>query len=193
MDARNSPLETMGVFYGLNTERDSVVVTWRDVDFWFRNGDPPVTFQLDMIDTAGGTAEIVYRYSANQAYVPVRFGLVAPDYGEVGYQASVEDVTPGDAADLIGNTGIAGVWQFLVEDGSVVATEPQQGTDGPDLPRGNLMSDTIEAGAGDDTITGVIGDNPLHEEDGNTWIFGGDGYHRHDTIDGGDGNDLIGG
>ena len=67
----------------------------------------------------------------------------------------------------------------------------QGGTDGKDALYGDAQANSLNAGAGDDTLYGYAGDDTLLGEAGNDQIYGGEG---NDSLDGGTGNDsLIGG
>ncbi|MFC3613208.1 calcium-binding protein [Lutimaribacter marinistellae] len=210
LDTQGSPLDSTGVFFDLNAERDSVVVTWQDVGYYSRNFANPATFQLELIDIGGGNAEIVFRYEDTESSGSIRdAGMILPG-GESLYFGGNEviDVPFSELDETPGNTGVVGVWQFQIIDGSIAVNSPIEGTDAPDLLTGNGFADTISGGAGNDTIDGDSGNDRLTGGNGDDFIDGGSGSDSLaggagddsiqggsgvDTIKGGDGNDTIDG
>ena len=105
----------------------------------------------------------------------------------------------------IGNTGIAGVYQYNITDGQI-AGDTITGTDADDTLMGTLFGDVIDGGAGNDIIDALGGDDVVRGGDGNDEIrtygdyiqrwgdYGNnllDGGAGDDTIRTGDGNDTI--
>ncbi len=190
LDTRRSPLESTGVFFDLNTDRDSVVVTWKDIGYYSQDYTDPVTFQLELIDKGDGDSEIVFRYeetgSSDRWYDS---GIVQPDGQAIYFGGNaLIDVPATELDETPGNTGVVGVWQFQVTDGSVLVAPPIEGTDGPDRLIGDVFADRIDGGAGNDTIIGNQGNDALRGQEGNDSVLGGAG---RDTIYGGEGDDTI--
>ena len=63
LDSRTPPDPASGVFVDLNTERDSVVVTWNLISRYAQNYTPPLTFQMELLDRGEGDSEVIFRYA----------------------------------------------------------------------------------------------------------------------------------
>ncbi|MEY8839605.1 calcium-binding protein [Cribrihabitans sp. XS_ASV171] len=190
LDTRRSPLDTTGVYFDLDTDRDSVVVTWKDIGYYRQDYSDPITFQLELIDKGDGDSEIVFRYEdTGSSDIWSDSGIVQPDGQAIYFGGNaLIDVPAKELDETPGNTGVVGVWQFHVADGSVVANPPIEGTDNADLLTGSVFADVIEGGAGDDTIRGNNGGDEINGGSGNDTIRGGNG---NDVVTGGQGNDSI--
>jgi len=210
--------EATGVFFDLNTDRDSVVMTWNEVAF-FRNPQGQLqTFQLEIMDRGEGNSEFIFRYLDTEG---ARNGFVRLEsfYGDGSLRSAIgndlRDGTFNTADTRIGNTGIAGVEQVLLRGGAPFGFEIT-GTDADEVLNGGPLADVIDGAGGNDTIegrggadilTGGEGDDLITSSlpssfgdfpsgalvdggEGNDTLRAGDGA---DTITGGDGDDLING
>ncbi len=202
-----------GVFIDFNDARSSVVVTWNEVGFYYQDYSDTVTFQLELIDLGDGDAEIIFRYSDVQADAYGFYDIGALVSGDgVDLPFLDENALAGIALDnLVGNTGVAGVFQFQLIDGvlqpSDLDSDPVAGTSGNDNLQGGLFGNAfIDGLAGDDTLQAFGGNDTLIGGDGADEIDGGRGANNiaggagddtittigeNDTISGGDGNDSI--
>lgn len=190
LDSRNPPTEATGVFMDLNTERDSVVVTWSEIGRYNQNYTNPYTFQMELLDLGDGDAEIIFRYAdmgdSGDSYYSTR---VEAEPGSGIYSYSWDTGIPAFQLDeAIGNTGVAGVWQYRVVDGVLEPGKVEDGTEGPDLLEGTFRPDILNGLAGNDTLLGQDGGDSLDGGNDDDSIEGGNG---NDSIVGGSGNDLI--
>lgn len=217
LDSRNPPDPTSGVFVDLNTERDSVVVTWNLIGRYFEDYSNPYTFQMELLDLGDGDAEVIFRYAdmgeAGASWYNA--GLTAEWGSSIVFEHWESGIPAYELDDTPGNTGIAGVWQYrivdgvlepgLIEDGTPEAdlmigtargdvlnglggNDTIQGNDGADVLSGGNGNDEIDGGLSQDTITGGAGADTITGGGGNDQISGQDG---NDTIDGGAGRDTI--
>ncbi|ETX26984.1 calcium-binding protein [Roseivivax isoporae] len=203
-------LEGSGVYIDLDTERDSVIVTWNEVGFYFEDYSNPVTFQLEILDLGEGDSELVFRYvDTDGSWIPYGFSINQqwPNFVNLG------DILRPIGRELdstAGNTGVEGVWQFRLIDGQFqpedLIGDPVIGTDGDDAIFGGALGDSILGGNGNDTLSGAgrddilaggnqsdliagnFGNDSLYGGSGNDTIFGGPG---RDEIQGGIGNDVV--
>lgn len=203
-DSRSGPagVTDYGIWLDYNDDRDSVVITWKDVGQYPRRVDQPSTYQVEIRDLGEGDAEIIYRFSElSYTGIPGSSYLNIDSYAPTPLPRmgalSVWDETPG-------NTGVVGVWQFRIEDGLLVQEDlsltgqrlvGDAGDDsligglGDDTLNGLGGNDTLAGGIGHDTLMGGAGDNLLYGGGDNDYITAEDGA---DLIEGGDGSDLIG-
>jgi len=188
-----------GIWYEFNTERDSIVITWNQVGRFSRDVSEVDTFQIEIVDRGNGDAEVIYRYGDMQMTDVYTAFIWGPPAGINAYSGAwsanflpfvgaMEDL---DTAP--GNTGVAGVWQVLLEDGVLVdpidtASETLVGGDGADDLVGGFGNDHISGLGGDDTLSGSYGADTLWGGDGNDRIDGGG---AGDLVLGGAGDDLI--
>ncbi len=202
-----SPDEDAGVYVDLNEERDSIVVTWNKIGLYVGSPEPTYSFQVEFVDEGNGNYELILRYAdlpLSQLNNNIRlFGedvVGAPDLNQLYGPTSELDT-------VIGNTGVAGVFQYNLVRGQLVG-DTITGTDGDDVLEGTEFSDVIDGGAGNDTIDALSGSDDVRGAEGddviqslapygNNQIDGGAGDDTirtgdsNDTIIGGDGDDLI--
>lgn len=195
-----SSVPNAGVFFDLNTDRDSVVITWNGVGRYYQNNSLLSTFQIELRDLGAGDAEVIFRYTDMQSNAAYSAAVGAPGAGLVILQ---DLLGPGaDLDTLIGNTGVAGVLQFRLIDGVLQPDDLQGqmllGTGADDLLTGGVFADrllgwagndTLIGGHGADTLNGGVGDDQLDAGFGDDSAFGGLG---NDTIlDVTGGNNLL--
>ncbi|WP_052249761.1 calcium-binding protein [Tateyamaria sp. ANG-S1] len=192
-DARVAPpgVTNHGVWVDLNTDRDSVVITWNGVGQFFQNVQTPSTYQIEIIDRGDGDAEIIYRFqdistgrTGNGDFRNFERGdtFLDLDMPWAGFSAPIR---PSLLDEIEGNTGVTGVWQIRVEDGFIRQADLQfAGVN----PTATAQDDILVGGFGDDTLRGLEGDDSLSGGFGDDGMIGDAG---NDTIDGGDGNDSI--
>ncbi|WP_371158133.1 nidogen-like domain-containing protein [Jannaschia sp. 2305UL9-9] len=210
---RDFPAEGQGIFIDMNEERDSIVVTWNEVGYFYQPGAGRATFQMEILDLGDGDAEVVFRYNdLNFDTYYNGFGITAGTDPRI-YVSSAQAGSL-DALDTApGNTGVAGVWQFRVIDGDLqpltdligneitgdATDETLAGTGFPDILDGAGGNDTIDGGASSDSLTGGAGDDSILGQSGNDTLDGGDGdddlrgQTGNDSLSGGAGNDTLGG
>jgi hypothetical protein len=196
-DTRTLPpgVANAGIWLDYNTERDSVVITWNGVGQFSQMVEWPSTYQVEIRDLGDGDAEIIYRFNdltyaspLYGSYFIYSYGLVNSPLPRMG-TLDLWDDTPG-------NTGVTGVWQFRIEDGRVLAEDltfpPQRliGTAGDDSLTGGLGDDRLNGLGGNDTLTGGAGQDVIMGGDGDNRLYGG---FANDTITAGDGDDYIDG
>ncbi|MEY8839606.1 calcium-binding protein [Cribrihabitans sp. XS_ASV171] len=180
--------QDMGVFFDTNAERDSVVVTWHKVGRFYAQHEFSHTFQLEMIDTGHGDAEVIFRFSKIPTSGNFNLGLWPLDGERIHVTAAHLGYRPNEIDREEGNTGVPGVWQFKVIDGAVVATDPLEVTEGPDVLTGSIFPDVMEGGDGNDSIDGDVSEDRILGGEGDDFLLGGRG---NDTLDGGDGDDTV--
>ena len=183
-----APDEDAGVFIDLNEERDSVILTWNKIGIPYPGFDEKYSFQAEYVDEGNGNAEVILRYLETHSGGGAR---VFPfDSGVIGGYGLQEFMRPVGTLDTrIGNTGVAGVYQFNLVDGQVVG-DTIIGTDADDTLEGTVFSDVIDGGAGNDTINARTGNDVVRGGEGNDFIES-TGYGDDNLIDGGTGNDTI--
>lgn len=204
LDFEEGPgLDNLGVFLDLNTERDSVVVTWRGVSPEKRDASAPQVFQLELIDRGAGDAEIIFRYENIQdpltlLTVSFEMGLISSD----GLSSFIWHGNSQDGQDQLddrpGNTGVDGVWQFGLVDGALVQDDrlraTQTGTEENDHLYLQSQGGRLLGLAGDDVLDGAVISAPatrgaiLNGGDGNDLISHG---NAADTVIGGAGDDQV--
>ncbi len=184
------------VFWDFNEGRDSIVITWHDVGYFRTHTDLQNSFQLELIDRGAGNVEIIFRYGDVEWTTGDASGGTGGLGGTVaraGFSLGntyFELPTSGNQAamlaleDSAGNTGVTGVWQFIVAGGQVQGV----GTDGDDTFVGTAANDNYLGDLGNDTLIGNGGYDTLLGGLGNDSIDGGPG---NDSLDGGDGQDTI--
>ncbi|SDC88071.1 beta strand repeat-containing protein [Ruegeria marina] len=204
-----------GIYFDINAERDSVVVSWIGVGIYNQNITAPNTFQLEIMDLGGGDAEIIFRYNDMGSSGPdlgspdgtppnFQIGAVADGFPRMFLRGGTSADALGEAQNLdtlVGNTGVAGVWQFRVIDGHLqiddLIGETQNGNGNPNTLVGSDYYDLLNGGGGNDTIFGGLGIDRLNGDDGNDSILGQSdddilrGNSGNDTLSGGTGNDLL--
>jgi len=200
------PGATPGIYFDINTARDSLVMTWDGVGIFSNNVTSPNTFQLEIMDLGSGDSEIIFRYfeMGNSRGDTFQAGAVADGGPRVflrGGTASDELGTAANIDTLLGNTGIAGVWQYRIIDGQLqpddLLGDTETGNANPNTINGTDRNDVISGGGGNDTISGRLGIDRLNGDDGNDSILGeGDDDILHggaddDTVDGGTGDDTV--
>ncbi|MFV0515127.1 MAG: calcium-binding protein [Jhaorihella sp.] len=188
-----------GVYFDLNTERDSVVVTWNQVAYYGDwNGERAATFQLELIDLSDGDSEIVFRYAHmddpqfEPGFVLGAGADTGPDVVLESFSGGDVDIAPSALVTTEGNSGVAGVWQLPVSDGLMdpltLDGKEETGTGGNDLMTGTFLADRLDGAAGDDTLDGLGGNDSLTGGTGDDSLLGESG---NDTLNGGDGNDEL--
>lgn len=191
-----------------NLERDSLVFTWVDVpqsgyqsgnwypSFYYGSTQDleRQTYQIELLDRGDGQVEVIYRFldmtlsieaqtTPNFHYYTGWGGRTVPQHLQ-GNPVSDWDV-------ITGNTGVAGVWQYMLQDGAALpelAHDPQRldGTEGDDHLLGLTGVDTLIGGLGDDTLeAGVSRGDVLWGGAGEDVIFGSRLGHSTITADSG--------
>jgi Ca2+-binding RTX toxin-like protein len=184
-----------GIWLDYDTERDSVVITWNGVGQFSQRITQPSTYQVELRDRGDGDAEIILRFSDLSA----EFAAASYMFSGVGGLFNTPLLQIGTINlwdETRGNTGVAGVWQFRIENGEVVAEDRQTpserltGTAGDDSLTGGVGADTLNGLGGNDTLTGEAGQDVIMGGDGDNRLFGG---FANDTLVAGDGDDFIDG
>ncbi|MFC3614645.1 calcium-binding protein [Lutimaribacter marinistellae] len=190
------PYVDSGVFLDRNVERDSVVITWQNLSYFLgEQSNDYLTFQLEIMDLGDGNSEIIFRYqdlfdpTAHGQFENWWAGFGTPYTSDHGFY---EEGVPENfnLENLVGNTGVAAVWQYRIIDGVVQPLIPSEATDEADRISGSFLTEPliIAGGHGDDTIIGGTGDDELSGDEGNDSLVGGAGQ---DLIRGGDGDDTL--
>ncbi|MEQ9694617.1 calcium-binding protein [Shimia sp. SDUM112013] len=206
-ETRNNPSgeADYGIYIDYDTQRDSVVITYNSVGSRYNYSSNPWanTYQIEIIDRGNDDTEIVVRYEDMQWHTSNSWPTISSYWGlnVQGYSWSYRFGLPinreRDASmwdDVVGNTGVNGVWQFRFEDGVPVGADVAvgavnlRGTAGDDLLNGYLANDGLQGYTGNDTLNGYSGNDVLIGGAGHDVIDGGNG---HDTINAGDGDDSV--
>ena len=154
--------ESGPIWVDIDAGADVVSITWADVGFYRRNASLTNTFQVQLFDRGNGGFDLVLRYQSiawtsgdleggwggnggTPAFIGYDLGTAAPPVtlaasGSGAAQLSLP-LTPG-------NTGVAGLWVFSFGPGA----GPPLG-DGPDTIIASLGPDTLDGGAGFDTVS----------------------------------------
>lgn len=183
------------VYWDFDPVRDSFIVTWDHVGYFSNQVDKLNTFQLELHDQGLGNFEIIYRYTdinwttgSASGGVNGLGGTVARFGFSSGNGLSVDLPQSGDQnqilnlENILGNTGVAGVWQFEVQSGGLhIVFGPENNTF-----FGGLLGDFCFGGDGDDQEFGNAGNDDLNGGNGNDGLYGGLGS---DDLDGGAGAD----
>jgi len=187
-----------GVWWGADTERDSIIVTWNQI-VCPENHALANTHQVEIADRGNGDVEVIYRYGDMQYYdaehqpgYSQSAGIIAtPSNSALDFLSWVGVSSDLDTAQ--GNTGVAGVWQLLLHDGylqSPIDSESQ-------TCLGDAGDDALSGGFGDDRLFGLEGDDTLSGSYGADTLMGGagddqlDGGLSGDVVYAGAGNDVI--
>lgn len=128
------------IYVDVDSVKDIVTITWSGVNYYEQKGDKQNFFQMQLFDRGGGDFDIVYRYQNIQWTTGdasggvnglggnvARAGFSAGDgvnffeLPQSGNQAQILDLE-----NILGNTGIKGLWAFQVRGGTV--SEALRGT-----------------------------------------------------------------
>jgi Ca2+-binding RTX toxin-like protein len=170
--------ESGPIWLDVDAASDVVTITWQDVGFYRRNASLTNTFQLQLFDQGGGNVDVVLRYQSiewTSADLEGGWGGLGGEAAFLGLRLEAAgavttlDASRNEAAQLalpatVGNTGVAGLYVYHFGPGVV--------------PPSSDQADTVEGGAGDDSLAGL---------GGNDVLIGAAGA---DTLDGGAGFDL---
>lgn len=202
--------ETAGIFYDVNEERNSIVITFSELPRVFTSYNYDTgqyvdvnttsTTQLEFINKGDGEVEVVWRFNdiTDDFYAP-RPGIYATALTEEDYSSTYlyfDESWIGEANRVdnnYGNTGIAGVWQMRYVDGVLQRAtdfvgDAIDGDDEANLLTGTAFGDLIGAGLGDDTIDSGYGNDSLFGGAGNDSITAIGG---HNQVTGADGDDTL--
>jgi len=213
--------ETAGIFYDVNEDRNSIVITFSELPREIRYYDSTAeeyayttdtsTTQLEFINKGDGEVEVVWRFNDISDDFTVRrpslsaTALNDEDYNSTNLRFKEDWIGAANQADnSYGNTGIAGVWQTRFVDGVLQRAtdfvgDSIDGDDEANLLTGTAFGDLIGAGLGDDTIDSAYGNDTLFGGAGNDSIMSADGNNQvtgddgDDTILLGSGNDTVDG
>lgn len=205
-----------GVFWDFKEGRDSIVFTWYETGYYSYHIDKLNSFQLELRDRGAGNVEIIFRYSdvewttgdasggsGGMGGTVARAGFtLGGTYFELpasGNQSSILSLE-----NNVGNLGVAGVWQFLLQDGTpsgfgttddneFIGTARRDiwfGLEGNDTAWGRGTGDVLYGNAGADRLYGEAGADRLYGDQGNDKLYGGGG---RDLLNGGMGNDVMDG
>lgn len=196
------------VYWDFNTARDSFVVTWYNVGYYSQNVDKTNTFQLELRDKGDGNFEAIFRYAdvnwttgdasggtGGLGGVVARGGFSSGDGLYFELPASGDQSQILSLENALGNTGVAGVWQFEFSASSDNLSGDEGdnflfGDAGDDIMSGNGGNDQLYGGPGGDNITGGSGNDACYGGGGDDDLIAGSGA-GNDHYDGGDGLDLI--
>lgn len=211
--------ETAGIFYDVNEERNSIVITFSELPRAYSsynyetgqyvNETTTSTTQLEFINVGEGEVEVVWRFNdiPDDYYAPTP-SIRAQFFTEQEYSSTnlyFDESWVGEANRVdnnYGNTGIAGVWQMRYVDGVLQRAtdfvgDTINGDDAANLLTGTAFGDLIGGRIGDDTIDGGYGNDSLYGGEGNDSITSIGGHNQvtggvgNDTIETGAGNDSI--
>ncbi|MFN7882827.1 MAG: putative Ig domain-containing protein [bacterium] len=138
--------------WDLDEERGSVVVTWNKVGVFNTQYDKRNSFQLQLTDMGGGDFEVDFTYGDLQWVTGSASGGSYGLGGKVaraglssGDGQSFELSQSGKQGSMLGldttkgNTEVAGVWQFIIQDGKIV--DPSSDPKPIDLILDTVVSD----------------------------------------------------
>lgn len=205
-----------GVFWDFREGRDSIVFTWNQVGYFNSHIDRVDTFQLELMDRGAGNVEIIFRFrsidwttgdasggSGGLGGTVARAGFsLGGLYFELPASGNQSQML--DLESQAGNLGVAGVWQFMLEDGTpsgfgtigndrffgLERRDIWFGLEGDDTAYGRGTGDVIYGNAGADVLYGEAGADRLYGDVGNDRLYGGT---EADLLNGGWGNDLLNG
>lgn len=196
------------VWYDLDTDTQTITVTWDDVGYYNYHIDKTNAFQLQLHNTGNGDVDISFIYEdinwttgdASDGVnglggIVARAGYSAGDgehYFELPFAGSQESMLNLENYSL--NSDTAGVLKLTMSDGNVQGIGLD---DADDILEGTDSSDYFVGMGGDDTILGDIGDDILDGGDGDDILDGGDGDDifytgvGSDVVRGGTGDDTV--
>jgi Ca2+-binding RTX toxin-like protein len=178
------------VYYDLDPQTGTVVITWDDVGYFGSHTDKLNAFQLVIQDTGGGNFSFEFRYENidwTTGDASGGSGGLGGTVARAGWNSGdgsnfFELPQSGNQAEMLGlettsnpGTDPDGNWVFNVVGGQVVSG------DGADMINGGNGDDSILGGDGNDTLLGGADDDSM------------DGGNNADLLSGGDGNDLLNG
>jgi uncharacterized protein with beta-barrel porin domain len=122
------------IYVDVDAAKDIVTITWSGVNYYEQKGDKQNFFQMQLFDRGGGDFDIVYRYQNIQwttGDASNGVGGLGGDVARAGFSAgdgvnffelpqSGNQAQILDLENIIGNTGIKGLWAFQVRGGTVV-------------------------------------------------------------------------
>ncbi|MEA2019427.1 MAG: DUF4214 domain-containing protein [Campylobacterota bacterium] len=191
------------VWWDLDTDSETITVTWDDVGYFSRQMDKTNAFQLQLHNNSG-EIEISFIYEdinwttgSESGGTNGLGGIVA----RAGYSAGdgehyFELPFSGDQASMINldNLNTSGMLNFSLSDGNIDGIGSNISSD---ILDGTISSDYLSGMGGDDRLDGGLGDDTLDGGFGDDWLDGGDGsdiFHTGDgtdTVYGGDGTDFV--
>ncbi len=192
LDTRTQGTNTASgqVHVDIDAASSTVTVTWDQVGRYYINGNPSFSFQMQMTQMADGSTRITFRYGDMELDSLLR-------YARIGYSLDSRldnpmdvTVTPEDFDTTPGNTGVAGVWEYLLNLQPLVGTsgaDSMDGTNADDAMTGLGGRDIMRGLAGDDLINGGNGDDRMFAHGGDDILIGGRGA---DVLNGGAGRDT---
>ena len=172
--------ESGPVWVDVDPVADVVTITWQEVGFYRRNASYTNTFQLQLYDRGDDGMSIVLRYDTitwttgdlQNGWLglggdPALIGWRMAASGAVnGHWASGDEGRLLDLPDMLGNTGIDGLWVYDFVPPKVIT-----GTPADDLLSGEGGDDLLYGSTGDDRIAGLAGADAF---------FGGAGFDLAD-------------
>ncbi|HWA45583.1 MAG TPA: nidogen-like domain-containing protein [Hypericibacter adhaerens] len=194
------------VYYSLDPENGTIVITWDDVGYYGGHTDKLNAFQLVIQNTGDGNFSFEFRYEN----IDWTTGDASGGSGGLGGVVARAGWNSGDGSDFYelpqsGNQGEMlglettsnpgtdpdGNWVFNVVGGHVV------GNDGDDTIDGGNGDDSILGGSGSDSLLGGADNDTLDGGSGSDRLLGGDGNDRldgggHDTGEGAGVDTLMG-
>lgn len=187
----NSNTGSGEVHVDVDATTETVTVTWDRVGRYYANGNPPFSFQLQLTQATNDATQVTFRYG------DMELDRLYP-YAQIGYRLGDDvldnpidrTVKPEDFDTTLGNTGVAGVWEYWI------GLIPIIGTAAADTLTGTAGDDSIYGRAGADTISGLDGNDQMFGENGSDILLGGDGNdllvggRGADVLDGGNGGDT---
>ncbi len=172
--------ESGPVWVDVDPNADVVTITWQEVGFYRRDASFTNTFQIQLYDQGAAGIDIVFRYEqinwttgdlqggwnglgVDAAQIALRLSALGPVmwHGASGHQASLLNLP-----NMIGNTGVAGLWVYHYAPPLVV-----NGGAGADVLTAASSADSLFGGAGHDSLRGGLGADSL---------FGGTGFDYAD-------------
>jgi len=196
------------VWYDLDTEAQTITVTWDDVGYYDEHMDKTNAFQLQLHNRGMGDVDISFIYEDinwttgdasgginGLGGIVARAGYSAGDgehYFELPYAGSQDSML--NLENLSMNSNVEGIFKLNMSGGNIqgvgldTADDTLQGSSIADYLVGMGGDDILDGGEGDDTLDGGIGNDTLDGGDGNDIFFTGPGT---DIVRGGAGNDTV--
>ena len=171
IDLDNTWSGTGRVHVDIDDTSDVVTVTWDRMGRYSEGNDPTISFQLQMALQDNGQILVSFRYGDMELTADdIYYFYGRPDIGisaGVFQQGSPFDTEtiPADYDTIIGNSGEAGVWNYVI--GAI------SGSGNDDDLEGSIYGDILYGLGGDDRLRGLQGDDLLEGGSGGDTLIGG--------------------
>lgn len=148
--------DNAGIGRDVDSAREAVTLTWDQTGVYRRNAELTNRLQLQLVDRGGGDLDIVMRYEqidwirdSAQDDSGARVGLASNRHDSPAWMFDHDGAAAlSDLPQMIGNTGLAGLWVYEMRDGALQGRSPGAGR----VAQGSAGADRMLGTAGCDQL-----------------------------------------